>query len=122
MTTENHAIVFTQGTDDPQTELRNFELASVVGGYLHNTFPGYLWRVNADIKGGIVNILCHDVSTEMGCTIKIAKLVDPIEGQKLVHKAGGEILERARLHRGRMREDEVATASRDIRGNIINLN
>lgn len=121
MSENNHVVIYTPGTDDPQTELMNMELAKVVCDYLHEVYTGYLWRVNADIKGGIVNILCHDVSTEMGCTLKVSALVDPIPAKKLVHKAGGEILERAKLHRGKMREDEVATASRDFKGNIKNL-
>ncbi len=117
----NHAVILTRGTGSMIEEQMCMELASVVGKYLHEVYPGYLWRVNADIKGGIVNILCHDVSTEKGCTLFVKDLVDPVPARKLVHRAGGEMLERAKLHRGAMREDEVATASRDIRGNIINL-
>lgn len=120
--TQNHVVTLIQGTDAPEVEAANFELAKIIGDFLVKTYPGYLWRVNADIIGGIVNILCNDVSTEMGCTLMTRALTDPVAAEKLVRKAGGEILERARLHRGRMKEDEVATAQRDIRGNIINLN
>lgn len=117
----NHAVILTRGTGTMLEEQMNYELASVVGRYLHETYPGYLWRVNADIKGGIVNILCHDISTEKGCTLMVRDLIDQESARKLVHKAGGEMLERAKLNRGRMIEDEVATASRDLRGNIKNL-
>jgi len=119
---ENHIVTFTPGTDDAEMEAMNYELAKVVGDYLMHTYPGYLWRVNADIRGGIVNILNGDVSYEMGCTILVADLFPAHVGEKHVKKAGGEILERARLHRGKMREHEVAEAKRDLRGNIINLN
>jgi hypothetical protein len=117
----NHAVILTRGTGDIIEEQMCMELASVVGKYLHEVYPGYLWRVNADIRGGIVNILCHDISTEKGCTLYVKDLVDPEPARKLVHQAGGEMLERAKLHRGRMIEDEVATASRDFKGNIKNL-
>lgn len=117
----NHAVILTRGTGDIIEEQMCMELASVVGKYLHEVYPGYLWRVNADIRGGIVNILCHDISTEKGCTLYVKDLVDPEPARKLVHRAGGEMLERAKLHRGRMIEDEVATASRDFKGNIKNL-
>ena len=117
----NHAVILTRGTGDIIEEQMCMELASVVGRYLHEVYPGYLWRVNADIRGGIVNILCHDISTEKGCTLFVKDLIDQEPARKLVHKAGGETLERAKLHRGRMIEDEVATASRDFKGNIKNL-
>lgn len=122
MTTVNHAVVVTRGTGSDQIEIANYELASIVGECLHNAYPGYLWRVNAEIEGGIVNVICGDVSYESGCTLMIKDLAEPIAAKKLVLKAGGEILERAKLHRGRMREHELAEAKRDIRGNIIGLN
>ena len=120
--TENHIMTFTAGTDEARVEAFNFELAKVVCDYLMEAYPGYLWRVNADIPGGIVNILNGDVSYEFGCTLMAADLIHQGEAKKLVKKAGGEILERAKLHRGRMKEQEVADAHRDVRGNIINLN
>lgn len=122
MTTVNHAIVVTRGTGTDQIEIANYELASIVGECLHNAYPGYLWRVNAEIEGGVVNIICGDVSYESGCTLMLKDLAEPVAAKKLVLKAGGEILERAKLHRGRMREHELAEAKRDIRGNIIGLN
>lgn len=118
---DNHIVTFTPGTDDAMLEAANYELAKVVGDYLMQEYPGYLWRVNADIRGGIINILNGDVSYEMGCTLMVADLVDAGAGARHVKRAGGEILERAKLHRGRMREHEIAEAKRDIRGNIINL-
>ena len=122
MTTVNHAIVVTRGTGTDQIEIANYELASIVGECLHNAYPGYLWRVNAEIEGGVVNLICGDVSYESGCTLMLKDLAEPVAAKKLVLKAGGEILERAKLHRGRMREHELAEAKRDIRGNIIGLN
>lgn len=122
MATINHAVVVTRGTGTDQIEIANYELASIVGECLHTAYPGYLWRVNAEIEGGVVNIICGDVSYESGCTIMIADLAEPTAAKRHVLKAGGEILERAKLHRGRMREHELADAKRDIRGNIIGLN
>lgn len=121
MSETNHVMTFTPGTDEAEGELMNYELAKVVCDFLMAKYPGYLWRVNADIRGGIVNILNGDVSYEKGCTLLVADLYPVEQGRKHVLKAGGEILERAKLHRGKMREDEVATAKRDLRGNIINL-
>ena len=122
MTTVNHAVIYTRGTGSDAIEIANYELASIIGECLHNAYPGYLWRVNAEIEGGIVNILCGDVSYESGATLMIADLEEPVAAKRHVLRAGGEILERAKLHRGRMREHELVEAKRDIRGNIIGLN
>lgn len=119
MTQQNFVTVFTRGTASDQLELMQYELAKIVGECLHTTYQGYLWRVNVDLRGGIVNILCADITMEKGCTLKVSALADPVEAKKLILRAGGEMLERARLHRGRMREHELIDAKRDLRGNII---
>lgn len=119
MSEPNFAVVFMRGTAEIAMERAQFELARMVGEHLHATYPGYLWRVNADFKGGIVNILCADVSMEKGCTLMASDFANSVEAMKLVTRAGGELLERARLHRGRMRETELVDAKRDLRGNII---
>lgn len=119
MTDQNHIVTFVPGTDDARTEAANMELAKIVADCLHGAYPGYAWLVNADLRGGICNILCSDVSQQFGCTLMAADLVHSGEAKKLVLRAGGEILERANLHRGRMIEAEVANAKRDLRGDMI---
>lgn len=115
----NHTIVVTPGTGEATLEIMNMELASVIGEYLHRRYPGYLWRVNAEIDQGIVNILCADVSMSKGCTLFCHQLINQGDAEALVMRAGGELLERAGLHRGRMREQEIVGAKRDLRGDII---
>ena len=119
MSDNNHIMTFVPGTDDANIEAANLELAKIVADCLQGAYMGYAWLVNVDLRNGIVNILCSDVSQQYGCTIPAHKLAHNGEAKKLILRAGGEILERARLRRGRMNESEVANAKRDLRGDII---
>lgn len=115
----NHVEIVTPGTGAVQIELLNYEMAKFVGEILHDLYPGYLWRVNAELDGGIVNVLCADASMEKGMTLMVADLVHEGSAKKHIMRAGGELLERFNLNRGRMIESELVDAKRDLRGNII---
>jgi len=75
-------------------------LAKDAADALNRHYPGHLWavNVNADEKGGVMTIKNFSVSFKYGYTLHLAKL-DPT--MKRVIKAGGEILERANLARGK---------------------
>lgn len=119
MSDYNYESVFVAGTDDPIMEAMNLEMAKLCTDHLMRLFPGYLWAVNSDIKNGVVNILNYDVSTVSGFRLLLTDLADPSTTGRELMLAGGEILERAGFNRGKMKEDEVATAVRDVRGNVI---
>jgi len=85
-------------------------LAAEIGEILHNHYPGHLWGifVNSEPTGGIVNILNLRISHKYGYVLHLAKLYprDDTFKKKIIH-AGGEILERANMTRGRATGDNA---------------
>jgi len=73
---------------------------------LNKHYPGHLWavNVNSDPKGGIMVIKNFAISSTFGMTLHLAKL-DPT--LKKVVMAGGELLERAKMLRGKAQGDKA---------------
>ena len=89
-------------------------LAKDAADLLYKKYPGYLWAVHVNSKGGMLNIFCPNVSVRYGYTIRLKEVyADPT--LKCVMRAGGEILERAKLRRGWARPGEAPTAVEGIR-------
>lgn len=89
-------------------KLADLELATRAVGLLAEHYPGYRWRVwlHDDEQGGVMNVFNMDMCAALfsnrmyGYVLKLSRVYsDP--GLKCVIRAGGEILERARLIRGR---------------------
>lgn len=80
---------------------------------LKDHYPGYYWRVgiNDDRTGGVLYIMNMDINAALwggqpyGYVLKL-KTVYQDPDLKCAMRAGGEILERARLFRGRNQGDE----------------
>lgn len=83
-------------------------LAKRCADMLNAHYPGYLWAVNVNSTptGGVVIIKNFSVSYRYGYTLHIEKLDNKL---RKVMQAGGEILERARLNRGRWLDEELKT-------------
>lgn len=78
----------------------DFRLAKELSELLDRHYPGHLWAVSADHKNGIVTIQNLRLSGRWGFIVKIANLAnDP--GRRSVIRAGGELLERYNVARGR---------------------
>lgn len=81
---------------------------------LEKHYPGWGWTVEVDDRQGIMVVRVGRIATgKWGFLLHIRK-VDP-EG-KAVMRAGGEILERYRLHRRGFRPGDTSLLVRDIRG------
>jgi hypothetical protein len=92
----------------PGHKLGDIDLITRIAHVLHAHYPDYYWQVllNDEPDGGLVKILCGDINSSLmtqhvyGFVIKIKRLYgDP--NLHTVVMAAGEILERARLRRGR---------------------
>jgi len=82
-------------------ELGDVALVKRCADRLNEHYPGHLWAVhlNDESLGGVVIIRNLAVSGIYGYVLKLSRIyADP--GLKCVVKAGGEILERAKMARG----------------------
>jgi hypothetical protein len=81
-------------------------LAKRIGDMLESYYPGYPWAVGVNSEIGMVDVRCLNLSTQYGYMINMKDLY-ATAGWDIVKVAGGEILERFRVRRGRMDEAQV---------------
>lgn len=90
-------------------EAQDMTIAKDIAETLFEKYPGYLWAIS--VKSGVAVIKCLNVSSLYGFILKY----DDIKGdagyrKKEVIRAGGEILERAQMSRGKREFNHVAEA------------
>lgn len=103
---------------DQIVDLRDFELSQCIAVKLNEHYPGHMWGVVAVHKTGIVQILLCAANMKYGMELHISDInSDPT--LKGVVIAGGEILERNGLARGKFNEDDWRSAPRDFTGNLV---
>lgn len=81
-------------------------------------YPGHLWAVNINEEGGVITVMNLALSGNWGFLLKLSTVQNDPD-LKSVMRAGGELLERYRLRRGRYEPGAVGDLKRDIRGNAI---
>lgn len=98
-------------------------LAGEVHNLLSLHYPGHIFAVNADLKGGVVIIQLaypdrgkhsgslKDMLSQWGYVIRIAEMDTPDERRRLVINGGGELLERYRLPRSKATIDTIDRAA-----------
>jgi len=102
--------------EDPLQDMREMDLAKKYAEQLEAAYPGHLWAVTVDLRGGVAQVFNMSLTGRYGFVIKLSRLkFDP----KALVMAGGEILERYRLSRGKMIEAEIAGLKRDFSGAAI---
>lgn len=117
--TNDSATHFTRGTDDPELEAANFMMAKAVTDRLMQHYPGHHWAVNANIRGGVINIFNMRISSKFGYQLVVHDWLQERVVADEVLRAGGEILERAGLRRGRFDAAEYAELPRNFMGDVI---
>ena len=100
------------GDDMPSSDVL---LAKDASDLLFRKYPGYLWAVHVNSKGGMLNIFCPLVSTRYGYTIRLKEVYQDRAALKCVMRAGGEILERAALRRGKWHSGDLAKTVEGIK-------
>lgn len=86
--------------------LADMLLAKHAADALDRAYPGHLWAV--DVNGGVLNIRNLLLSPVMGWRLRVPGVYSASELQHRVLIAGGEILERFGLARGRLRDNQYA--------------
>jgi hypothetical protein len=97
-----------------ETAMADEDVCRAIGEDLTATYPGYLWNVGCNHQSGVATICLMMPSptpsnTMKGFQINLSTVLGP-GGQKRVREAGGEVLERWGLPRGRAPEDMVQRA------------
>ena len=95
------------------------KIAGRIGAKLVQKYNNRQWKVNIDLKGGLLIIACDSVSNTKGYHIHTrGRTIHDLEEQSL--KAAGEILERHALSRNKLfNPDNFEGLIRDSHDNVI---
>ncbi len=108
-----------QLTDDPHVAINDYLTAKSMAEALHTAYPGHLWGVTCDGRAGFADVRNLALSGNWGYRIRLAAMYSASQFKKDVLKAGGEILERYRLSRGRARDAEIGDLKIDFAGRVV---
>ena len=88
--------------------------------YLEKHYGGWIWQIQPDMRGGIVNIFSGRLSAQWGWRIRIQEL-ELDYNNSLIKQAGGELLERFNMPRRSFHlcAEEYSKAPRDTNGQVI---
>lgn len=90
-------------------EAQDMTMAKDIAETLFEKYPGYMWGVA--VRSGVAIIKCLNVSSLYGYILKYDDIKDDAGYRKKeVLKAGGEILERARMNRGAREFNSMVTS------------
>lgn len=90
-------------------EMNDMTMAKDIAETLFKHYNGYMWAVN--VISGVAVIKCLNVSSLYGFVLKYKDIKDDAGYRhKEVVRAGGEILERARMGRGERKKGESVVA------------
>ena len=106
-------------TDDPQGNLNDILTARHMAEALHAAYPGHFWAVSCDGKVGFADVRNLALSGNYGFRIRLANIYSASQFKKDVLKAGGEVLERYRLSRGRASDAEIGDLKIDFAGRVL---
>lgn len=106
-------------TDRPDIPANDLILAKEMADTLHRHYPGHMWAVNVQGEQGVADIRNMALSGEYGYRLRLVTNYSMSEFLERVKRAGGEILERYRLPRGRADFDQLMNLPRGRLGAII---
>lgn len=105
-------------TDNPQLAANDLVMAKEMAEALHAAYPGHMWAVACDGAGsGFADVRNLALSGMWGFRVMLRHTYSASEFKRRVVMAGGEILERYRMSRGKFKEHEYAAIPTDIAGN-----
>jgi hypothetical protein len=102
---------------DPKRRALREHYAGVLGRTLVDTYPGRDWMVKISQDCTVATVFCAQVSLEHGFVLHTGVVLHELQAK--AKRAGGEILERFGLHRGKGDGADASGLIRDGRGNVI---
>lgn len=103
-------------TDNPDVAIEEFVTARNIAEELHKNYPDHLWAVSVEGEQGIATVRNLRLSGNMGFIIKLKDIPTHTSLKKVALQAGGELLERYRMARGRYNEDAYSQLHSDHAG------
>lgn len=97
----------------------DFAMSRDVAERLHAKYPGHLWAVQAQQAQGVMYVRNLMMSDRHAYVIHLADHASASDLMRKVDEAGGEMLERFRMARGRIDWDAVDAAEKTARGHLI---
>jgi len=94
-------------------------IRDMAGRVLKTHYPGYIWGVQAEEEQGICNILLISATAKYGYRLKLNEVYSATSFEHDVMIAGGELLERYKLSRSKLKPDQYFNARVDARGDLI---
>lgn len=110
------------GLDDSAaavTLAHDYSVAKEMADALTDHYPGHLWAVSADSQTGMCDIRAMQLSSTWGYRLKMPQIYSASAFKADVIRAGGEILERFRLSRGRFSEDQYTDLKTNFAGDFL---
>lgn len=104
---------------DAQQNMLDMAMAKDVAEALNEHYPGHLWAVNCRGEAGLMTIHNLMLSGQWGFTLMLDKSYSASDLRQRAIMAGGEILERYRVSRGRINHDQMAEMPVDFAGRVI---
>jgi hypothetical protein len=106
-------------TDTPTIPANDLVLAKSMADTLHSHYPGHLWAVTVNGAQGVADIRNLALSGNWGFRLILVGNYSISEFLDRVKRAGGEILERYNLARGRLNLDALANLKTDRLGRTV---
>lgn len=100
---------------DIKTTQAELSWSKRIAATLEQHYPGHLWAVNVDVRGGMATVQNLNLSGRWGFYVRMVDFINDPFMRKIVH-SGGEILERYRVSRGQMRPDEIENVPQNFYG------
>lgn len=105
-------------TDNPQLDANDLVMAKTMAEELHRAYPGHLWAVTCNGTIGFADVRNLALSGNWGFRIKLDDIYSASQFMHLVRTAGGELLERYRLTRGKFDQDQYNALPTDFAGRL----
>ena len=108
-----HQLILNNDAGKAMAEL---SAAKGIAEELERRYPGWAWMVEVDVEQGILKVWSLRIPGRWGFLLHLSKL-DP-EG-KAVMRAGGELLERYNMRRGKHQAGATLGTERDAQGRMV---
>ncbi|HEY8359099.1 MAG TPA: hypothetical protein VIL30_16710 [Ramlibacter sp.] len=102
--------------DLSEPNAREIMLAKQMFDTLDKAYPGHLWGISVSEHHGIADIRNFGLSGNWGYRLKLVDHYTASDWDRETRRAGGEILERYRVARTRVNEEQLAYLPTDFAG------